>query len=183
MIPSYSQIERLHRAAMGTDSWSELERRVFDRQDPLLEGRRFKSDRELFTLAIAGAHTLLTGKRRENKACPIDFPATSIEKDGILYHIHGISHDKTHKRIVRERFSRLENAMIESDLSIYYPSRAVGHPRQHELKYVSLLDIGLIISRADILAAELRDFFSRTFFVHQFKDFDHIELIFIGKIH
>ena len=160
MIPSYSQIGRLHRASMETDSWSELEKRVFDRQDPLLDGRRFQSDREFFTLAIAGAHTLLTGKRRHNKACPIDFPATSVEKEDVLYHVHGISHDMTHKRIVRERFSRLENAMIESDLSIYYPSCAVGHPRQHELKYVSLFDIGLMICRVDIWAAEVRDLFS-----------------------
>lgn len=159
MAPLYSQIERLHRASKETDSWSDLEKRVKDKKDPLLDMRMISmiKDKEWFTLAVASANTLMTGMMRKNPNCPISFPASSVQKDGIAYHIHGIIHDMRNRRIIKERFASLENVILESDLSVIYPLHGIDHPRHDELKYLTALDSVLLFLRPRIIFSQLVD--------------------------
>ena len=91
------KILKVYHAAMSTDSWFDLEKRLKDKKDPLLP-KHILHDKELMTISIAATHTLVTGKTRNNEYCPIDFPGTSLTKENITYHLHGIKHDMQHHK-------------------------------------------------------------------------------------
>lgn len=157
MMIEIETIARIHNAAMQADSWNDLEKRVSDRKDPLLPKKRYK-DKEYFALTVATAHTTMTGKTRENSPCPIDFPATSLKKGDVTYHLHGISHDMQHRKVIKETFGQLENAVFESDLSILYSSRGVDHPRHDEMKYLSLLDSLWMFLSPMMIVTQIKDY-------------------------
>lgn len=132
-------LHRTYQAAMNADSWFDLEKRILDKKDPLLP-KKFIKDKFRFLTAVATLHSLATNEYRLQPESDFPFPSSRITVDEVTHHAHGIIHDMRHRKVIKQHFKKLEECVLESDLSILYSTRGVDHPRHDEMKYLTLLD-------------------------------------------